>query len=361
MATVNAVVERGCTMLVHYDKSVSSTEIKDALESGSAHEKAEAMKKAIAILLSGEQMPQIFITIVRFVLPSEDKYVQKLLLLYMEIIEKTDAQGKLLPEMILICQNLRNNLQHPNEFLRGATLRFLCRIQEAEILEPLIPSIIACLEHRHSFVRRNAVMCMDRIYQMPGGDMLLMDAPETIERFLQGGESDLGTRRNAFLMLYNNAQDRAVNFLMSNLEQVANWGDILQNVVLDLIRKVRVVPVLFPRVRSARRAQTSFFQPAVPSRVESLISSTERSGVRSRARGGREGGHGRRVRRSVDRGGRRAVIDGESRAKSAPPPFAAGDQTPPRRGPSARFSTRSEDWTPENISISSSLSTIVAD
>jgi len=264
MATVNAVVERGCTMLVHYDKSVSSTEIKEALESGSAHEKAEAMKKAIAILLSGEQMPQIFITIVRFVLPSEDKYVQKLLLLYMEIIEKTDAQGKLLPEMILICQNLRNNLQHPNEFLRGATLRFLCRIQEGEILEPLIPSIIACLEHRHSFVRRNAVMCMDRIYQMPGGDMLLMDAPETIERFLQGGESDLGTRRNAFLMLYNNAQERAVNFLMANLEQVANWGDILQNVVLDLIRKVRVVFTLFRSILIPERPKR-VFQP-VPSR-----------------------------------------------------------------------------------------------
>jgi hypothetical protein len=56
---------------------------------------------------------------VRYVLPSDDKMVQKLLLLYMEIIEKTDDQGKLLPEMILICQNLRNNLQHPNEFLRG--------------------------------------------------------------------------------------------------------------------------------------------------------------------------------------------------------------------------------------------------
>ena len=180
-------------------------------------------------------MPQIFITIVRFVLPSDDKYVQKLLLLYMEIIEKTDSSGKILPEMILICQNLRNNLQHPNEFLRGATLRFLCRITEAEILEPLIPSIVACLEHRHSFVRRNAVLCMDRIYQMPGGDMLLQDAPETIERFLSGGESDLSTRRNAFLMLYNNDQDRAVSFLLQNVEQVANWGDILQNVVLDLI------------------------------------------------------------------------------------------------------------------------------
>ena len=239
MATVNAVVERGCSMLVHFDRAASSSEIREALESGGPEAKAEAMKKAIAILLSGEQMPQIFITIVRFVLPSDDKYVQKLLLLYMEIIEKTDSSGKILPEMILICQNLRNNLQHPNEFLRGATLRFLCRISETEILEPLIPSIVSCLEHRHAFVRRNAVMCIDRIYQMPGGDMLLQDAPETIERFLSGGESDLSTRRNAFLMLYNNAQDRAVNFLMSNLDQVANWGDILQNVVLDLIRKVR--------------------------------------------------------------------------------------------------------------------------
>lgn len=41
---------------------------------------------------------------------------------------------------ILICQNLRNNLQHPNEYIRGVTLRFLCRIHEEELLEPLVPS-----------------------------------------------------------------------------------------------------------------------------------------------------------------------------------------------------------------------------
>jgi coatomer subunit beta len=94
---------------------------------------------------------------------------------------------------------------------------------------------------------------------MPGGDMLLMDAPETIERFLQGGESDLGTRRNAFLMLYNNAQERAVNFLMANLEQVANWGDILQNVVLDLIRKVRIVFTLFRSILLPERPKRVCF------------------------------------------------------------------------------------------------------
>ena len=81
----------------------------------------------------------------RYVLPSEDHAVQKLLLLYLEAIEKTDASGKVLPEMILICQNLRNNLQHPNEYIRGVTLRFLCRIHEEELLEPLVPSGAALL------------------------------------------------------------------------------------------------------------------------------------------------------------------------------------------------------------------------
>ena len=83
---------------------------------------------------------------------------------------------------ILICQNLRNNLQHPNEYIRGVTLRFLCRIREEEILEPLIPSILACLEHRHSYVRRNAVLAINALYKLPKGEHLLQDAPELIEK-----------------------------------------------------------------------------------------------------------------------------------------------------------------------------------
>ena len=49
--------------------------------------------------------------------------------------------GKLLPEMILVCNALRNDLNHPNEFIRGCMLRFLCKLKEPEILEPLIASV----------------------------------------------------------------------------------------------------------------------------------------------------------------------------------------------------------------------------
>ncbi|KAK9833410.1 hypothetical protein WJX81_002667 [Elliptochloris bilobata] len=230
-------VERSCTFLVHFDKAASQSEIKEALEGSDSAAKVQAMQKAIMMLLNGETLPALFITIVRYVLPSEDHTIQKLLLLYLETIEKTDSSGKLLPEMILICQNLRNNLQHPNEYIRGVTLRFLCRIREEEILEPLIPSILACLEHRHSYVRRNAVLAINALYKLPKGELLLQDAPELIEKVLQS-EQDLSTKRNAFQMLCNHAQDLATNYLLSQVDNVAHWGDILQLAVLELIRKV---------------------------------------------------------------------------------------------------------------------------
>ncbi|WIA09801.1 hypothetical protein OEZ85_009176 [Tetradesmus obliquus] len=224
-------------MLIYNDKQSTASEIKEALEGSDTEQKILAMQKAIVLLLSGEQLPQLFITIVRYVLPSEDHTVQKLLLLYLEAIEKTDSAGKVLPEMILICQNLRNNLQHPNEYIRGVTLRFLCRIHEEEILEPLVPSILANLEHRHSYVRRNAVLAISALCKLPKGDLLVPDADELIERFL-GQEQDVSAKRNALMLLTQHSQERAVKYLFEHLDQLAVWGDILQMAVLELIRIV---------------------------------------------------------------------------------------------------------------------------
>lgn len=140
---------------------------------------------------------------------------------------------------ILICQNLRNNLQHPNEYIRGVTLRFLCRVKEEEILDPLIPSILANLEHRHSYVRRNAVLAVNCIYKLPKGELMLQDSPEMIEKLLRS-EQDLSTKRNAFALLTNYAHAKAVRYLLENIEQISTWGDILQMAILELIRKVGI-------------------------------------------------------------------------------------------------------------------------
>ncbi|XP_020225827.1 coatomer subunit beta-1 [Cajanus cajan] len=232
-------MEKSCTLVVHFDKGTPAlaNEIKEALEGNDVAAKIDALKKAIMLLLNGETIPQLFITIIRYVLPSEDHTVQKLLLLYLEIIDKTDSRGKVLPEMILICQNLRNNLQHPNEYIRGVTLRFLCRLNESEIIEPLIPSILSNLEHRHPFVRRNAVLAVMSVFKLPQGEQLLDSAPEIVDKFLST-EQDPSSKRNAFLMLFSCAQDRAINYLFSNIDRIIDWGEQLQMVVLELIRKV---------------------------------------------------------------------------------------------------------------------------
>ncbi|KAL9235542.1 hypothetical protein vseg_010292 [Gypsophila vaccaria] len=232
-------MEKTCTLLVHFDKGTPAlaNEIKEALEGNDVPAKVEAMRKAIMLLLNGETIPQLFITIIRYVLPSEDHTIQKLLLFYLEIIDKTDSRGKVLPEMILICQNLRNNLQHANEYIRGVTLRFLCRLNEGEIIEPLIPSVLSNLEHRHPFVRRNAILAVMSIYKLPQGEQLLVDAPETIEKVL-ASEQDPSAKRNAFLMLFTCAQERAVSYLFTHIDRILDWGEPLQMVVLELIKKV---------------------------------------------------------------------------------------------------------------------------
>ncbi|CAL0325895.1 unnamed protein product [Lupinus luteus] len=232
-------MEKSCTLIVHFDKGTPAlaNEIKESLEGNDVAAKIDALKKAIMLLLNGETIPHLFITIIRYVLPSEDHTIQKLLLLYLEIIDKTDSRGKVLPEMILICQNLRNNLQHPNEYIRGVTLRFLCRLNQSEIVEPLIPSILSNLEHRHPFVRRNAVLAIMSLYKLPQGEQLLDSAPEIVDKFIST-EQDPSSKRNAFLMLFSCSQDRAISYLFTNIDKIIDWGEQLQMVVLELIRKV---------------------------------------------------------------------------------------------------------------------------
>ena len=92
------------------------------------------------------------------------------------------------------------DLNHPNEYIRGSSLRFLCKLKEQELLAPLIPSVKSNLEHRHSYVRRHAVLAVFSIYHNVNPD-LIPDAPALIEELLLN-ESDHSTRKNSFMMLF---------------------------------------------------------------------------------------------------------------------------------------------------------------
>ncbi|CAH0397263.1 unnamed protein product [Chilo suppressalis] len=233
-----AGVEQPCYTLINFSTDTepnNEMQLKLDLEKGDTKKKIEALKKVISIILSGEKIPGLLMIIIRFVLPLQDHTIKKLLLIFWEIVPKTTPDGKLMQEMILVCDAYRKDLQHPNEFLRGSTLRFLCKLKEPELLEPLMPAIRACLEHRHSYVRRNAVLAIFTIYR--NFEFLIPDAPELVAQFLET-EQDMSCKRNAFLMLLHADQERALQYLASRLDHVHSFGDILQLVIVELIYKV---------------------------------------------------------------------------------------------------------------------------
>jgi coatomer subunit beta len=129
---------------------------------------------------------------------------------------------------------IRNDLQHPNEYIRGNTLRFLCKLREPELIEPLLSSARSCLEYRHAYVRKNAVFAVASIYQH--SENLIPDAPDLIYTFLEA-ESDQTCKRNAFAALSTISHERALQYLSTVFDAIPNAEELLQLVELEFIRK----------------------------------------------------------------------------------------------------------------------------
>ncbi|WFD01369.1 coatomer subunit beta [Malassezia obtusa] len=218
-----------------YRLDLSVQELRKNLQSNNDAVKLETLRAIIVSTINGEPHASLLMPIIQYVLPSKSKQLKKMLHFYWEVCPKLDADGKLKQEMILVCNAIRNDLQHPNEYIRGSTLRFLQKIKEAEILEPLVPTVRQSLEHRHSYVRKNAVFAILTIYQRH--EHLISDAPELIEEFL-ASENDTTCKRNAFMMLVHTAPDRAVQYLSSVAGQIGTFDELMQLATIELVRKV---------------------------------------------------------------------------------------------------------------------------
>ncbi|KAG0239327.1 coatomer subunit beta [Actinomortierella wolfii] len=226
-----------CYTIIHQsdsDEEIRPEVLRQRIEKGSDDVKIETMRKIIFMMLNGDPLNSLLMPVIMNVMRSRNKQLKKLVHFYLEICPKTNPDGRLKQEMILVCNALMGDLQHPNEYIRGATLRFLCKLREAELLEPLLPSARACLEHRHSYVRKNAIFAIFTVYKH--FDYLVPDAPELIHSLLLQ-EADMACKRNAFVMLCNCAPERAVEYLDSVMPQVPVFDELLQMAILDLIRK----------------------------------------------------------------------------------------------------------------------------
>jgi hypothetical protein len=93
-----------CTLLVSQDKVTlpSQAEVQADLESADIPRKVNAVKTCILMILNGEDMSKLLMTVIRFCITVEDHEIKKLLMYFWEVVKKYDAAGHLKPEMILV-------------------------------------------------------------------------------------------------------------------------------------------------------------------------------------------------------------------------------------------------------------------
>jgi len=119
-------------------------------------------------------------------------------------------------------------------------LRLVSKIMIPDILENLIQAINENITHRHFYVRRNALICLYSIYQHMGSELLENSAADIYQQLLN--ESDISTKRNAFIVLFCIDQEEAINYLKTVLQnsedKVSELGDIFLLSVIEALRKM---------------------------------------------------------------------------------------------------------------------------
>ena len=214
-------------------------EIRKKLETGNVEQKIEAMKQIIVATVNGERYPQLLMVIIRFVMPENNHYLKKLLFAYWECVEKVDPKtGKLRPEMILVCNLLLRDITHPNEYVCGTTLRLLTRIRDGEIVESLVPAVCESLQHRHAYVRRNAVWALCTIHQH--WEHMVPNAADLVLKLLET-ETDAICIRNSLMMLYKCAPERCIAYINGSLEGLlggSSGGEAVQLIVVNILYRV---------------------------------------------------------------------------------------------------------------------------
>lgn len=92
----------------------------------------------------------------------------------------------------------------------------------------------SCLEHRHAYVRKNAVLAIASIYQT--SESLIPDAPDLLFKFLET-ENDHTCERNAFVSLSNVSHDKALEYLDAKFSGIVNSHELIQLAEMEFIRK----------------------------------------------------------------------------------------------------------------------------
>jgi coatomer subunit beta len=94
-----------CYTIIHQsdaDEEIRPETLRQRIEKGSDEVKIETMRKVIFTMLNGDPLNSLLMPVIMNVMRSRNKQLKKLVHFYLEICPKTNPDGKLKQEMILV-------------------------------------------------------------------------------------------------------------------------------------------------------------------------------------------------------------------------------------------------------------------
>ena len=190
-----------CWVYVDGEPLNSYKENLSKMQNKEIEDKESSLNACLTSIINDESYPNdLMIKVIHNMTIIDDIRLKKLLFLFWEVIEKKNNKNELREEFLLVCNSLRKDLIHPNEYVRGRTLRLVSKLPYNEIFESLRSVIFENLSHKHHYVRRNALICIISMIDNFGADSLPNELVVKLKELIEN-DMDISTRRNAYLAL----------------------------------------------------------------------------------------------------------------------------------------------------------------
>ncbi|KAF1743904.1 hypothetical protein MXB_2401 [Myxobolus squamalis] len=192
----------------------SDLKLKKDIENGDISTKFDALQNLIFSIAHGQNITKdLLMFVIRFLLPVQDKQIKKLLLLFWELVPKYQSDGKLISEMILVC-----------DAYRKVGCLMICSILMSTF--GALSFVFSVNSRNHKFSSRS---CLQFVHVWN-----TRVATYVIEKFLEI-ETDPSCQRNAYLTLIQIDQNRAINYLRNKATSVLSFGDVQQLAIIELV------------------------------------------------------------------------------------------------------------------------------
>ena len=241
--------EKPCYLYIDEEPLTSYRDVLKKISSKVISDKEEALKTVLGSMVNDDNYPEdLMINVIHHLTIVDDIKIKKLLFLFWEVIDKHKPDGTMKDEIILLCNGIRKDLDSPNEYIRGRTLRLLTKLPYKEILENVKAAVFDNIKHVHSYVRSNAIMCVLSFIDNFGVDIVPDSLPDDLKEIILK-DNDTATRRNAYVLYSRISPMESLSLTQEIMEnnEITELGDLFALCIVENLRKLNKI---FPQKSS---------------------------------------------------------------------------------------------------------------